>query len=328
MEIETYNPAAITFPPEIKTVMIVNNSAQQPDDTGHRYVRIGKGDTIMHVPADSTAYAFCMRLGKNIAESPVFYDVRICDDTLRRDSVFYDKRPFSARDVQAFCENYGVDALISLDNFVFLTETQESELNTYSAETSTSIRVNLSGELRAMWPEQKEVYAFPFSDSLKWLWSEYYHLDSSVKGISGSDVQYAMHYLSAVTGEKMRMNFVPYWSYDNRWYYTDISSEWKRGTAYAVAAKWSEAAGIWETLLAKTGKWRPKARLLSNLALCNEITGDFEKAITYAEKSYRLFEENAGEDDDYTKLQKRYLEILRERAGNDSVLSKQLRENN
>lgn len=279
----------------------------------------------MHVSADSTAYAFCMQLGKNIAETPVFHDVRICNDTLRWDSVFYDKKPFSTRDVQALCESYGVDALISLDNFVFLTETQESELNTFA---ETSIRVNLSGELRALWPGQKEVYAFPFSDSLKWLWSQESYFDSPAKEIDESGVQYAMHYLSAVTGEKMHMNFVPYWSYDNRWYYIDISSEWKRGTAHAAAAKWSEAADTWEALLAKTNKWKPKARLLSNLALCNEIAGDFQKAVAYAEKSYRLFEENTGEDDVYAKLQKRYLELLRERAGNDSVLSKQLRENN
>jgi tetratricopeptide (TPR) repeat protein len=137
-----------------------------------------------------------------------------------------------------------------------------------------------------------------------------------------------MRYLSDVTGEKMHINFVPYWSFENRWYYTHISSEWKRGTVYAVANKWREAAALWEPLLSKTGKWKAKARLLSNLALCNEMTGNFEKAIDYAEKSSQLFEEHTGEEGDYTKLQKKYLEVLKERATNDVVLSKQLHENN
>ncbi|MDR1524431.1 MAG: DUF6340 family protein, partial [Tannerella sp.] len=295
--------------------MIVNNSAQQPGNTGHRYLCAGKEDTVMHVRADSTAYTFCLRLGESIAASPVFYDVRLCEDTLRRDSVFYDKRPFSARDIQALCDDYGVDALISLEKLVFLTETHESGLNTYFPETS--VHVNIFGELRAMWPGQKEAYVFPFSDSLKWFWSEDDYFDSYYARDIESGVRYAMRYLSAVAGEKMHVNFVPYWSYDSRWYYTGISSGWKRGTAYAAAAKWSEAAGIWEALLPGTGKWRPKACLLSNLALCNEIAGDFGKAIGYAEESCRLFEENAGEDDGYTKLQKKYLDVLRERAGND-----------
>ncbi|MDR2679546.1 MAG: tetratricopeptide repeat protein [Tannerella sp.] len=322
LEIETYNPAAITFPPEIQTVMIVNNAAQQPDNTGHQRKRAGKGVTEMQVSADSTAAVFCLQLGKSIAASPVFYDVRLCEDTLRRDSVFYDKRPFSAHDVQALCDDYGVDALISLDNFVLLTEVDETGFNGYFFEPF--LRVTLFGELRALWPGQKEVYTFPFSDSLRWLLPD----DSQAANITEADVLYAMRYLSSVTGEKVQVNFVPYWSYDNRWYYTAISSEWKRGAACAAVAKWNEAAGIWETLLSKTGKWNPKARLLSNLALCSEIAGDFEKAVGYAEESYRLFVTNAGEDNDYTKLQKMYLEILKGRAKNDSVLSRQLRESN
>ena len=57
------------------------------------------------------------------------------------------------------------------------------------------------------------------------------------------------------------------------------------------------------------------------------MTGNFEKAIGYAEESGRLFEENTGEDGAYTKLQKKYLEVLKERAKNDMALSRQLREN-
>ncbi|MDR1098505.1 MAG: tetratricopeptide repeat protein [Tannerella sp.] len=321
MEVETYNPAAITFPPEIRTVMIVNNAAQQPDGLGHRYIRSRGDDSVMFVPADSAAYDFCLRLGESMAESPVFQDVRICDDTMRKDSVFYDKRPFSKDAVEILCDSYGVDALISLDHFVFLTEVRESEFAGFPP--GKSIHVRLSGELRALWPGQKEIYTFPFSDSLNWYRSEDLYFDSPV---TPADVKYAMHYLSGVTGGKMHVNFVPYWSTGNRWYYTSMSSEWKRGAVHAAAGKWEEAAAIWEPLLSGTGNWRSKACLLSNLALCREMTGDFEKATGYAAECGRLFETYAGEDSDYTKLQKRYLEVLNERAKNDAVLSGQLRE--
>ncbi|MDR1380909.1 MAG: DUF6340 family protein, partial [Tannerella sp.] len=168
MAIETYNPASITFPSGIGTVMLVNNSAQQPDAAGHRFMRNGKDETDAPVPADSMAYEFCLRLGEQIAASPVFYDVRLCRDTLRTDSAFYEKRPFSADRVRALCDDYGVDALISLDKFVFLTEMREERSNPYTFESS--VRVNLSGELRVLWPGQKEVYAIPFADSLEWFW--------------------------------------------------------------------------------------------------------------------------------------------------------------
>jgi hypothetical protein len=56
------------------------------------------------------------------------------------------------------------------------------------------------------------------------------------------------------------------------------------------------------------------------------MAGNFNKAIDYAEKSAQLFKENAGEENDYTKLQNKYVEVLKERAKNDAVLSRQLRE--
>jgi tetratricopeptide (TPR) repeat protein len=324
IEIETYNPAAITFPDGIKTVMIVNNSAQQPDGVGHRYMHNGKDDSTVAVSADSLAYGFCRRLGEYVAESPVFGDVRLCRDTLRRDSVFYEKRTFSASEVQAFCDDYGVDALILLENFVFLTEAREERINSYTFESS--IRVNLFGELRAMWPGQKEVYTFPFSDSIKWLWPSDFYFNPYEAAITASDVREAMLCLSEIVAGKMHVNFAPYWSMDSRWYYTSAFSDWKRGAAHAAAGKWSEAGELWDAILRRTSKWDYKARLFSNLSLCHEIGGDFEKATGYAEQSYRLFEENAGADDAYTKLQKRYLEILKERTERDKTLSGQLRE--
>ncbi|MDR0394702.1 MAG: tetratricopeptide repeat protein [Tannerella sp.] len=325
IEVETCNPATVTFPPEVRTLMIVNNSAQQPDGVGHRYIRGEKEDATVAVPVDSVAYDFCLGLGKIIAESPVFYDVRICEDTLRRDSVFYDKRPFSAGEVEELCESYGVDGLISLDKMYFLTEVFDTGPDDRS---DGFINIQIIGELRALWPNQEAVYTFPFSDSLKWYWSDQVvYAEDFIEMTDKPDVKDAMRYLSEEIGRKMQMNFVPHWAFDNRWYYTDVSSEWKRGTVYANVGRWEEASGIWESLLLKTGRWKSKARLLSNLALCNEMAGDFNKAVDYAEKSARLFEKNAGKDSDYTKLQAKYVEALKERAKNDLLLSKQLREN-
>ena len=74
--IETINPAAITFPPDIKKVMIVNNSAQQPDGFGYTVAKFQE-ETIP-VSADSMAHHFCVALGKAIAES-IGYFKAVCD---------------------------------------------------------------------------------------------------------------------------------------------------------------------------------------------------------------------------------------------------------
>ena len=325
IEIEKYNPSVITFPQEIKTVMIVNNSAQQPDVVGHRYVSNTKGDSVMSVSADSTAYYFCMSLGRAMAESPVFHDVRICEDTLRRDSMFYNVEPFTPDDVKSFCADYGVDAFISLDKLFFSTVYNENTTTNFSS-ANKSISVQIAGELRVLWPDQKGAYVVPFIDSLSWYYDSEVILDKVLEVVLEPDTRYAMLYLSDITGQKMQVNFVPFWSEDRRWYYTNIASSWKRGTVYAVAKKWDEAAKVWEPLFGETKKWKQKARLASNIALCSEMMGDFKKAIEYAEISYKLFKENTDEKDSYTDIQKTYLDVLKKRVEEDKLLSKQLRE--
>ena len=325
IEIETYNPSTLTFPKEIKTVMIVNNSAQQPDNVGHRYESNTKGDSVVSVSADSMAYIFCMSLGKTIADSPLFSDVRICEDTLRRDSLYYNTEIFKPDEVKSFCADYGVDALISLDKLFFSTVDRE-RTKLFLSESSRDIYVQITGELRVLWPDQKEIYIIPFIDSLSWYYDDVVISENALKVVIEPDTRFAMLYLSDITGQKMQVNIVPFWSEDKRWYYTNINSDWKQGTVFARAEKWSEAANVWEPLLEKNKKWEQKARLALNIALCYEMKGDFKKAIEFAETSYKLFEKHTSENDAFYGMHKTYIDILNKRMEGDKLISKQLRE--
>ncbi|MDR3251763.1 MAG: DUF6340 family protein [Tannerella sp.] len=304
--------------------MIVNNSAQQSDSVGHRYIRNMSEDSIMCVSADSTAYIFCISLGEAIAESPVFDDVRICEDTIRRDSLFYQSVPFTQSEADALCEDYGVDALVSLDKIVFYSVVFDTRIR--GEMSICSISAVISGEARVFRARRKEVHILPFLDSLEWTVSD----EPFYFGYAATDrtpeVQYAMRYLANHTAYKLRTNIVPYWTESRRWYYTNLSSEWKRGSVYAAAGKWEQAALVWEQLLSKTKSWKNQARLSSNLALCNEMKGDFDKAVSYSENSYLILREHVGEDGEETKLQRQYAEILKKRSDGDKTVSSQLRE--
>ena len=324
IDIETYNPSAITFPPEIKTVMIINNSAQQPDNIGHRYASNLKSDSVLSISADSSAYIFCKALGKSMVESTIFDDVRMCEDTLRRDSLFYDVKPFSARKVRALCDDYGVDGIISLDKLFFSTVYHESMTNSTSSLMVT-LKMQISGEVRVFWPGQKEALVVPFIDSLSW-YDESDFFNEIIVALQRSEFSNVLLYFSEYTGQNMHINFVPFWAQEKRWYYTAFTSEWKRGTAYAAAEKWENAAEVWEPLYGKMNKWKQKAQLASNLAVCYEITGDFKKAVEYAEISHKLFKENDIENSPYTTIQNNYIELLKKRIDSDKILMKQLNE--
>ena len=325
IEIETYNPSVITFPKEIKTIMVVDNSAQQPDNVGHRYESNIKSDSVMSISADSMAYYFCMSLGKTLAESPIFKDVRICEDTLRRDSFFYKVEFFTPDEVQSFCNDYGVDAFISLDKLFFSTVFAENTL-TYSGFVDKSVYAQITGELRILWPGQDEVIAIPFIDSLTWHYDGSIFSESVVEMVLEPDTKNAMYYLTEYTGQKMQVNIIPFWTEDKRWFYKNIASEWKLGSAYTAAEKWDEAAKVWESLYNKSNKWKSKARIASNLALCYEMKSDFKKAVEYAEISHGLFKENTDEKDVYRGIQGTYVDVLKKRMEEDKLLSKQLGE--
>ena len=320
VQVETYNPATITFPQDIRTIMVVNNAAQQPDDFGHQLVYFQNVDTTLSVSVDSMAYHFCRSLGKEIAESPFFDDVRLCEDTLRHDSNFYSSKPLTVNNVKWFCDAYDVDALITLDRFFLKTVLYNNSMFDYN--NRNYLKIELAGELKALWPGDNVALTIQFTDSL--IWTMDYYLPAETFTIQ--DLQSAMRYLSEHTGNKMHMHFVPYWSADDRWYYTHISSDWKRATAFAAAEKWESAANIWKSLYDNTAQKKQKARLASNLALAQELKGDFTKALEYAEKAYMLFCEIADEDDHFRTIQQTYSELLKKRIEDNRKLSEQLQE--
>lgn len=306
--------------------MIVNNAAQQPDKIGHQsfsHSDVSSGDTsLIVISTDSMAYYYCMSLGKAIAASPLFNDVRICDDVMRRDSLFFLNQPFNERDVERLCNEYDVDALISLDMFFFKT-LLVNYLNKHLLNYSY-VLVILTGEVSMAYPGCPETISFPFEDSLIMKNENLFLEENQVYTIE--DVKYTMHYLSEYVGEKMQNHFVPFWSDDNRWFYKNFASGWKRATAYADAQKWKLAADEWRLLYARASKWKQRALLASNLALCYELTGDFPKAIEYAEISSKLFMENADDENKFRKMQSIYLDQLRNRLIDDQKLSQQLHE--
>ena len=124
----------------------------------------------------------------------------------------------------------------------------------------------------------------------------------------------------------MCRHFVPFWASEDRWFYTNISSDWKRATAYAMGEKWDAAANIWQSLFDSTTNKKRKAHLASNLALWYEIAGNFAKAIEHAATAFSIFQEITNEDDQQYQKQKIYLELLIKRLENDHKLSEQLGE--
>ena len=127
-------------------------------------------------------------------------------------------------------------------------------------------------------------------------------------------------------GTKITPNFVPHWDNESRWFYKGEGARWKEATAYALSDKWEEAALRWKHVYENSSRWKERAKAASNLALYYEMKTQLKEAYNWAAKSYEIFNSKKGEDYNYTKMQRLYVEALGKRIRSDQKLNKQFGE--
>ena len=318
--IEVYNPAGIFFPKEVKKVLIVNNAVPQPEVP---YVStLVRAPDSTKIAADSALYNFCRILGVKIAESSYFEDVLLLEEGYRDDAYFFSDQQLAPADVSLLCREHEVDAIISLDRLLF--QLKES-VQTFDFEVAGWMEVEVSGMIRAYLPGKNTPLASVEIADTIYPQLQFDILDFS-SSLAGAEV--LLQEAAATVAERALVNFAPYWSEDARWYYVSSGALWKEAAAYAVSDKWAQAYEKWKALYDETAdaSWQSKARLASNMALSNELAGDFPKALYWATHSYQLLQGRLSEDDRFLKLQKTYVDVLTYRILADKRLHLQIDE--
>jgi hypothetical protein len=321
LEIQTCNPAEITYQDNIRKVVIVGNALPQRPDTGCEYIVAGK-KLPCEAHADSTINDACKALGHALIETDYFDDILLLDISPERDTtrLFSDDK-ISAEIVTAICEDTGADALISFDRLLFNSRREFIARPEGYIEGQISVRINAI--VRSYIPEQAgEPTTVLFSDSISISDWDY---DIDRLGSKLPDPSEALRLAAGYTGEKIYTTFVPHWINEQRWYYSGYTAKWKKATACAIAEKWSAAATAWLELYNSRVSERDKAKLASNLALYHELTGDLQQARLYAETASRIFSEISAEDDPFAFIQDQYKQTIAQRILDNEKLNLQIR---
>ncbi|MDR1408157.1 MAG: tetratricopeptide repeat protein [Tannerella sp.] len=312
MSIETYNPADVTFPPDVHKVLIVNNTVPQspaPFKTAFRK----ETDTVT-VMFDGVATVFCRTLGEVIAESSYFEDVLLYEGSFRADSLDWRDAMLTSAEVEQLCDEQDVDAVVSLDKL--LVGMNESIMNVGDYGTmELLLDVTVSGMLRTYLPGRSApLNAIQLSDTVY----------SLLGALTSEDIHFALGTAFEGLAEKYHTCFIPHWSEDVRWYYVSSAARCKEAAAFMAAGKWLLAADMWAALYDAAASPETKARMASNLALCSEMTGDFTRALQWAEQACRHLEESdSTADDRMPGMQKVYLSVLNYRIEAEKKLRKQ-----
>ncbi len=322
-QVETFNPADVTYPKEVSKILMVNNAVPQPDSVGYQFVLNGEEQDTCRAKADSALFAFCRSLGTVIADASYFEDVLLYHEPLRHDRAYLQDIRLGQEDVRRLCEENGTDAVISLERMTF---TMEKEVESYphmGLEYGV-VKVRASGIVRTYIPQKEQSMAtILLSDSV--MWEEVGdNLAMLNELLPPPDV--ALEVAAAYIGARMSDHFVPHWSEASRWYYTNPGARWKEASAFASDGKWAEAEQRWMQIAEKSSNPAAQAKAYTNLALACEMQNRFSDACDWARKAEALFEKAEGEKGENTLLLKAYVIALNERISADEKLNIQIGE--
>jgi len=320
--IQTYKPAAVTFPSSVQKVLVLNNAVPQGPDEAYQVVVPEGYKKNKPAVADSALLKAGLSLAESLANRSFFKDVRIYEGPFRKDTASMLTPKLTPEEVNTLCVANGTDAIITLSQLRF--SQTKAVINPEGFYYIGDIDLKMSGLLRVYLPDRETpLAAIYLKDSLQWEETgqspkelEYY-LPSPTEAMV-----YGMDYLL----DKTTSNFVPYWEDEVRWYYTGQGRHWKKGAAYAANNKWDEAEQEWEGLYKASKEWKGQARAASNLALAKEMQGAFSLAFDWAYKAYNLYKENEGVESKDVQLMKIYATSLRMRMQENKKLSMQLKD--
>ena len=317
LSIETLTPADITFPVDMRRVLVVNNALPQDETPFESTIR--QLPESVTISADSAAFDFCRTLGETLADFRGFDDVRLLEGSLRKDLSPLTAPTLKRDEIELLCEEHETDIVISLDRLLF--NIGEYAYNVFGYQTQTFLNVEISGVLRVyMQGRETPMTTILLADTITpEIGFDYY--DKEIWDILfPADQTNLLRESARYIAVEARKHFIPYWYEDLRWYYTSFIARWKEATAYVESEKWDKALVIWKELYERATSWKQKARLCSNLALGAELTGDFEQALQYAKLSHQLMHEHIGAEDAITKKQEVYVNVLTSRIAEDQKL--------
>lgn len=307
--IDVRKPALLTFNIEGQNVLIVDNSPVT--------MSYNNPDTSFIVMPDTARYITLGLFHDYMTDEGVFERIDFYTKNLNGGN---EVKQLSAQQIKSLCRQYDSDIVISFDLLGLLVP-HGKEFFTYKHRPSASgyasaiIRIYHKDSLDVDKPLGTPLlFTQPFAGVRNDLWMKMEQNIYEKNNLFTYELQ--------VWSDKMTRDFIPYWSSQERFYYTNDKSEMKQAFQYAQEGNWQEAAKVWGELYELETKNINKVRLAANIALANEYLDDPEFAKEWIDVAYDLLEE-----DDKSILAnnvKIYRAQLRDRVREAPIIKKQL----
>jgi hypothetical protein len=313
-------PAPVTLPSYIKSVGVINRSI--PTDKTKTLDVLDKALSLEGVNLDKDGAMESIRgLSDELMNNTRFNEVKTLSDIDFRTSALTDfPSPLTWEIVTKICNETKTDALFSLEKFDTDTHLNYS---TRKVEMKTPLgnipglehQANMETIIKTGWriydPGSKQILdEFIYNESVVFTGRGINPLLAVAALVNRKD---AVNQVSNKAGHGYALRIIPYKLRVMRDYYVKGTNNFKIAMRKARVGKWDEAGLLWEKET-NNPKSKIAGRACYNMGIINEINGDLDSALKWAQKSY---------EDTNNKLALRYVRILQNRQYKSNVLQMQ-----
>ena len=313
-------PAPVTLPSYIKKVGVINRS--MPTDETKAFDALDKALSLEGANLDKIGAAeSILGLSDELLSNNRFTEVKTLSNIdFRTSGLSQFPSPLSWEIVAQVCKENGTDALFSLEKFD--TDTKISYSNR-KVDIKTPLGTVPSLEHQANMETIVKTGWRIYDPAEKMILDEYINQESFTSSGRGINPLLAA---AALTGRKDAVNqvsnkaghgyafrIIPFRVRVMRDYYVKGTNNFKIARRKAQVGKWDEAGDLWKKET-DNSKLKVAGRAAYNMAIINEINGDLNSALKWAQKSY---------EDYNNKLALRYVHILENRQYKSGVLKMQ-----
>ena len=318
--INVLQPAPVTLPSGIKKVGIINRS--MPTDETRLLEALDRALSLEGADLDRDgAWESIAGLSDDLQVNERFNEIKLLNDiSFRASAIGALPPPLTGRLVDSLCNVTGTDALFALERFDTDTRvdfaTPAGSIETPLGSVPViGLEVTMETFIKTGW----RIYAPSGSGVI----DEFSFVESLVYKSKGSNPVAAVEALtgridaikevSRNAGNRYAARILPYRLRVTRDYFVKGTNNFEIAKRKARTGKWDEAGQLWEK---ETGNPDIKiaGRACYNMAIINEINGDLESAIVWAQKAY---------EDYNTKQALDYIRILENRKSKNELLKLQ-----
>lgn len=281
--IEVMQPASYSVPPNIISVLVVDNSYPSISDSANRVDLLGKESVIDSVSVTDFGLRAAESMAFSLNERAFFDSVFVHPVSFNRPKNGIPVPDLTLESIDSLLSIYNANAIIALEDFRY-----NSLIKVVEHPESYYVTLDAAGSIFWKFYDADgyilDTYLQP--DSIFWDNVVPKHHNAP---IVIPELRDALETLADFMGSNYPNRVAPSWKSEQRFFFISGHHLFARATDLAKVNNWGEAAKVWYYVY-ENGNLKQKAMAAFNLALSFEMRGDFSEAMAWAEISHNQFE--------------------------------------